>query len=61
LLFQLVDRVGKDVQALFHDQPAENADHHVIVGQAQRAAPFQATALGVKISRSTPRDQMPMS
>ena len=39
-----VDRVGKDVEALFHHDPAEEGDDHFVVGDADRrgATPCRA-------------------
>ena len=40
LAAQLVDRVGKDIEALFHHQPAVEADQHFVIADPQAAAPF---------------------
>ena len=39
-----VDRVGEDVEALFHHQPADEADHRHVVGDAERAPPGRGRA-----------------
>ena len=44
-----VDRVGKHVEALFHDDPAEEGDDHLVVGDALRAPPLHVAALGVEL------------
>ena len=44
-----VDRVGKDVEALFHHDPAEEGDDHLVVGDAERAAPRHVAALGIEL------------
>ena len=44
-----VDRVGKDVEALFHHDPAEEGDHQLVVGDADRAPPRHVAALGVEL------------
>ena len=44
-----VDRVGEDVEALFHDDPAEEGDDHFVVGDAERSPPFHVAALGVEL------------
>jgi hypothetical protein len=43
-LGQFLDRVGKDIEALFHDQTAQETHHHLIIGNAQRPAPGHVTA-----------------
>ncbi len=45
---QPVDRIGKDVEPLFHHQPAEKADHRHVVGETQRAPPVHVAHLRVE-------------
>ena len=40
-LAQLDDGLGKDVEALFHHQPAEEDDRHIVIGKPMRAPPFE--------------------
>ena len=59
---QPVDRVGEDVEALLHHQPADEADRRHVVVDAEASAAIRGRARpGLKISRSMPRDQMPTS
>ena len=46
--FQLIDRVRKHVQPLFHDQPADEADRDLVVGDPERATPFEVAAAGIE-------------
>ena len=43
---QPVDRLGEDVEALFGDDPADEADHRLVVADAERAPPGRIAALG---------------
>src|SRR5690606_2446322 len=43
---ELVDRVGENVEALFHHQAPEEADRYRIVGDAMRTAPGEIAPLG---------------
>ena len=43
-LVELADHVGEDVEALFHHQPAEKADRDLVVGDPERAPPFEIAA-----------------
>ena len=45
---EFVDRVGKDIESLFHNQPAKKADHRYIIGDTQRLAPLQVAAVGIE-------------
>ena len=46
--FQFVDRIGKDIETLFHHQPTQKADDRFVIGDAQRLAPLQIAATGVE-------------
>ena len=43
-----VDRVGEDVEALFHHQPADEADRRHVVLDAERAPPGEVAAAGIE-------------
>ena len=45
---QFVHHVGKDIEALFEHQPAEKTDRHFIVGDPERATPFEAARFGLE-------------
>ena len=44
-----VDRVGEDVEALFHHHPAKEGDDHLVIGDAERTAPFHVAAFGIEL------------
>ena len=41
--------VGKNVEALLHDDPAEIRDHELVIAHPERAAPFHVAALGIPL------------
>ena len=43
-----VDRLGKDVEALFHHEPADEADHRLVVGDAEAPAPRHVAPPGIE-------------
>jgi len=47
-LWRTCRRVRKDVEALFHDQPADEADRRHVVFQAEAAPPFEVAPAGVE-------------
>ena len=52
---QRVDRVGEDVEALFHDQPADEGDDPLTVADAETAAPVERPPRRLEKTRaSTP-------
>ena len=44
-----VNRVSEDVEALFHDDTAEEGDHHLVVGDPDRTAPGHVAAVGIEL------------
>src|SRR6185369_5916206 len=44
-----VNRIGKHIEALFHDHPAKKGDDHLVIGDALRAAPLHVATLRVEL------------
>jgi hypothetical protein len=45
---QAVDRLGEDVEPLLHHQPADEADHRLVVADAEPAPPGEVAAVGIE-------------
>ncbi len=48
-LLQRGNGFGKDVEALLHDNSAEEGDHHLPVGYAERASPIHVAPLRIEL------------
>ena len=48
LAAQFVNRVRKDVEPLFHHQPAVKANQHLVIADPQTAPPFERTVRGIE-------------
>ena len=46
---QREDRIGEDVEAFFHHDPAEEGDDHLVVVDADRSPPAHVAAFGIEL------------